>query len=125
MKKKILIVEDEQDVAIYLETLFQDNGYRALIAHDGEEGSRLAESERPDLITLDMTMPVQSGVKTYNHFKNDMNLKNTPVIVITAVGDSINEIIEKFKGLPVPENFISKPIEPQKLLQAIAEVLNT
>jgi len=121
--KKILIVDDEPDVAAYLETLFQDKGYDTAIAYDGVSGLEIAQSEKPDLITLDITMPIQSGVKTYERYKSDLDLLNIPVIIITAVGDSMGDLIEKFKGLPEPEGFMGKPIDPDKLLQMISEIL--
>lgn len=123
MSKKILIVDDEPDVATYFEALFQDNGYQTIVAYDGVEGLKLAKSEKPDLITLDITMPVHSGVKTYGHYKSDVRLIHTPVIIITAVGESKKDFLEKLKELPEPEGFISKPIEPGQLLTLISEIL--
>ena len=68
-------------------------------------------------------MPIQSGVKTYERYKSDLDLLYTPVIIITAVGDSMGDLIEKFKGLPEPDGFMGKPIDPDKLLQMISEIL--
>ena len=65
-KKKILIVDDEQDVLAYFEAVFQDSGYDTVLARDGFEGFELAKSEKPDLITLDITMPEHSG---YHHYR--------------------------------------------------------
>lgn len=124
MNKKILIVDDEPDVAIYFESLFQDNGYRTVVAYDGVAGLKLARSEKPDLITLDITMPVHSGVTTYGHYKSDARLINIPVIVITAIDESMKDFLEKLTGLPEPEGFISKPIDPEKLLDLISQILN-
>ncbi|MBW2489829.1 MAG: response regulator [Deltaproteobacteria bacterium] len=58
---KILIVENEQDIIAYFETIFQDNGYDTVSAKGGMEGFERAKSEKPDLIALDITMPKQSG----------------------------------------------------------------
>jgi len=124
-RKKILIVEDELDVATYLEILFQDGGYDTIIANDGMTGYALAKQEKPDLITLDITMPVQSGFRTYSHFKKDLQLMQIPVVIITAVRDSIDDLREEFKGLPGPEGFMSKPIIPARLLQVVKQILNS
>ena len=121
--KKILIVDDEPDVAAYLETLFQDNGYNTIIAYDGVAGVKIAQAEKPDLITLDVTMPNQSGIKTYECYKSDPDLIHTPVIIITATGDAFPDFLEKFKGLPDPEGFMGKPIDPFKLIEMISKVL--
>ena len=61
MAKKVLIIDDEQDMRVYLEALFRKAGYETETASDGEEGVRLAEAHRPDLITLDVLMPRKWG----------------------------------------------------------------
>jgi len=123
-RKKILIIEDESDVATYLEILFQDEGYDTIIANDGMAGYNLAKQEKPDLITLDITMPVQSGLRTYSRLKNDPQLMHIPVVIVTAVRDSMDDLREEFKGLPNPEGFMSKPILPARLFQVVKQILN-
>ena len=123
-KKKILIVDDETDVLTYLTALFQDNGYDTITAADGIKGFDLAKSEKPDLITLDIMMPDQSGVRTYRYYKGNDELRNTPVIIITAVGDSMKSFLKKLAGFPEPEGFINKPIDEAKLLEMVSDLLN-
>jgi len=123
-RKKILIIEDESDVATYLEILFQDEGYDTIIANDGMAGYNLAKQEKPDLITLDITMPVQSRIRTYSRLKNDPQLMHIPVVIVTAVRDSMDDLREEFKGLPNPEGFMSKPILPTRLFQVVKQILN-
>jgi len=94
--KKILIVEDEQDILAYFEAIFQDRGYHTVSAKDGFEGIELAKSEKPDLITLDITMPKQSGLKLYRQLKDHPALKNIPVIVITAHDDFLGVFLEEY-----------------------------
>ena len=60
-RKKVLVIDDEPNVVTYIETLLQDNGYDTVSAPDGEVGLEMAKKERPDLITLDITMPKKSG----------------------------------------------------------------
>lgn len=122
--KKILIVDDEQDVLFYLSTLFEDNGFDTITAENGIEAFRIAKAELPDLITLDITMPEQSGIKTYRYLKNEKNLQNIPVIIVTAVGEPIRSIMNEFAAFPEPEAFVSKPVD-QKELIAIANRLLT
>ena len=64
-KRTILIVDDEPDVAAYLKAFFEDNGFRAVTAADGKQGFEKATAEHPDLITLDITMPEESGVRMF------------------------------------------------------------
>jgi CheY-like chemotaxis protein len=122
-KKKILVVDDEQDVLIYLTALFQDNGYDVITAKDGIEGFDLAKKEKPDLITLDITMPDQSGVRTYRYYKGNDELRNIPVIIITAIGDSMRSFLKKLSGFPEPEGFMNKPIDEKTLLQMVSDLL--
>lgn len=121
-KKKILVVDDEKDVLTYLTTLLEDNGYDTISAMDGKEGFDLAKSEKPDLITLDITMPNQSGVRTYRYYKEDEALKDVPVIIVTAVGDSMRSFLKKLAGFSEPEGFMNKPIDEKELLKMVADL---
>lgn len=123
-KKKILVVDDEKDVLTYLTTLLEDNGYETISAGDGLKGFDLAKSEKPDLITLDITMPDQSGVRTYRYYKEDEELKNIPVIIVTAIGDSMRSFLKKLAGFSEPEGFMNKPIDEAELLKMVSDLLN-
>lgn len=122
-KKKILVVDDERDVLTYLTALLEDNGYETITAEDGKKGFDIAKAEKPDLITLDITMPDQSGVRTYRYYKEDDALKGIPVIIITAVGDSMRSFLKKLAGFPEPEGFMNKPIDEKELLEMISDLL--
>ena len=129
VKKKILILDDEPHVVTYLKTLLEDHGYLTSSAPNGIEGMKKAVSEKPDLITLDITMPEQSGIRFYRDLREDPELRATPVIVVTAVtgygGDP--EPFERFlktrKQVPPPEGFVSKPIDKQEFLDLVAKLL--
>ncbi|MBU0995993.1 MAG: response regulator [Proteobacteria bacterium] len=123
-KKKILVVDDEKDVLTYLTTLLEDNGYETVSAGDGLKGFDLAKSEKPDLITLDITMPDQSGVRTYRYYKEDEELKDIPVIIVTAIGDSMRSFLKKLAGFKEPEGFMNKPIDEAELLKMVSDLLN-
>ena len=123
-KKKILVVEDEQDVLTYLTTLFQDNGYDTVSAVDGVEALEIARKEKPDLISLDMAMPDQSGVRAYRLYKKDDELREIPVIIVTALGDSIRSFLKRLGGFPEPEGFMAKPIDKEGLLKMVADLLS-
>jgi len=120
--KKILVVDDELDVLMYLSTLFEDHNFDTITAENGIEALKLAKSELPDLITLDITMPEQSGIKTYRYLKNDKDLQDIPVIIVTAMGEPIKSIMNEFAAFPEPEAFVSKPVDQQELI-AIAQRL--
>ena len=122
--KKILIVDDEQDVLTYFEAVFQDNGYDTVSAEDGIEGFERAKSEKPDLIVLDITMPKQSGLKTYRQYKRQPALKNIPVIIVTAVNDAFNVLLDELEEFELPKGIFNTPIDPQVLLNVVSEILS-
>ncbi len=122
-KKTILVVEDEKDVRIYITALFQDHGYEILTAENGIEGFDLAKSDKPDLITLDIAMPDQSGMRTFRMFKDSDELKEIPVIIITGMGENVNSFIKRLKGFSQPEGFMGKPVDPEKLIKMVSDLI--
>ncbi len=122
-KKKILIVEDEQDISVYLAALFDDNGYETVTALDGLKGFDMAKTEKPDLITLDMAMPEQSGVRLFRKFREDPEILKIPVVIITGIGEDMETFFAKLKGFPSPEGFMAKPIEADALLKMVGDIL--
>jgi len=124
-KKKILIVDDEADVRTYLQTLFEDAGFETALAADGRECMAAVRGNRPDLITLDITMPEQSGVKTYRELKEkNPELTDIPVIVITAIGDEMERFLGSRKQIPKPDGFMAKPIDQERLLEMVNSLLS-
>ena len=128
-KKKVLIIDDEPDVASYLEMVLRDGGYATLVASDGNEGMELARREKPDLVTLDISMPKASGTRFYKEIKTDRDLASTPVVIVTAVtgygGDpyGYEKFISNRRLVPPPEGFFPKPIDPKEFLERIRELL--
>ena len=123
-KKKVLVVEDEVDVRTYISTLFQDQGYEILTAENGKEGFELALKEKPDLITLDIAMPSQSGMRTFRMFKDSEELKSIPVIIITGMGEDVSSFINRLKGFSSkPEGFMGKPIDEEKLIKMVSDLI--
>ena len=134
MPKKILIVDDDPDVILFLSTVVKDHGYIAVDASNGQEGLERAKSDHPDLILLDLMMPQKSGIALLSDLKKDDALKEIPVIMVTGVSSETGIDLEAFfnkgaTGDPVrnalkPEGYIEKPVDPQKLLKMIKEVLS-
>jgi CheY-like chemotaxis protein len=95
----------------YLVGFFEDNGYIALSAMDGEEAKEKIQSEKPDLITLDISMPEKSGVRLYREVKSDQELGQTPIIIVTGVssaqdggaGKDFERFLGSRKQTPPPE----------------------
>ena len=128
-KKKILILDDEPSARTYLQALLDDNGYETSVACDGKEGIEKARKEKPDLVTLDISMPEESGVRFYRELKEDPEMAKTPVVIVTAVtgagGDpeGFRKFISSRRHVPSPEGFISKPIDRDEFLNAVRKAL--
>ena len=128
--KKILVLDDEPHVVTYLETLLRDNGYETASASNGKEGMEKVKSEPVDLVCLDISMPEQSGVRFYRNLKDDPQLSEIPVLIVTAVTgyggdpDLFRRFISTRKQVPPPDGFLSKPIDKQEFLDAVAAILS-
>ena len=123
--KKILIIDDEEDVLTYLTAFFSDNDFYVISATDGKEGIKKALSEKPDVITLDISMPEESGVKALRELQNNENTKNTPIIIITGVTSDFKRFIKARKQVHMPEGYFEKPIDRELLLKKVNELLNS
>jgi DNA-binding response OmpR family regulator len=121
--KKILIIDDEEDVVTYLTTFFKDKGFNAIAAHDGKQGVEKAVKEKPDIITLDVSMPEESGVRALRDLQTNAVTKNIPVIIVTGVSSDFKKFIETRKQVHAPEGYFEKPIDRDKLLQKVKELL--
>ena len=127
--KKILVIDDEMDTVVYLETLLQDNGYLTVSANNGQEGMEKIKTEKPDLVVLDMSMPQKSGMGLYRELKSNPNLASIPVIFVTGVtgfgGDKegIKKFIDGRRNIASPEGYFSKPIDRDEFLKTVGKLL--
>jgi CheY-like chemotaxis protein len=122
-RKRILIVDDEEDILTYLSTLLQDHGYETRMAKDGIEALKKVEEDVPDLITLDISMPEKSGIRFYRDLKTSDRLKGIPIIIVTGVSEDIKKFISSRHQVPAPEGFVSKPIDQEEILKTISSII--
>jgi two-component system, OmpR family, phosphate regulon response regulator PhoB len=129
MAKKVLVVDDELDMRIFVSTLLETSGYKPLTAVDGKEGMLVARREKPSVVILDVMMPNESGIGMYRELKNDPELKNVPVIMVSALSKKTfyhsQKVLDEYKGenVPEPSAYIEKPPEPDELLEAVQDCL--
>jgi len=123
MAKKILIVEDEPDVVTWLKVLFEENGYTTVTANEGASGFEKALSELPDLITLDISMNGESGVKMYGKLGKNDKTKNIPVIMVTAAPHDLSTFMDRMKSKHSPAGFFEKPVDAQELVKKVKELI--
>ena len=121
--RKILIIDDEEDILTYLSAFFKDNKFEVITASNGRDGVKTALSEKPDIITLDISMPEESGVKALRELQNNSFTKNTPIIIITGVASDFKRFIQDRKQVHTPEGYFEKPIDRNLLLKKVKELL--
>jgi CheY-like chemotaxis protein len=122
-KKKILVVDDEPDMVTWLTTIFEDNGYDTISAENGIEAFAKAKSEKPDLITLDISMDKESGLKALRQLQESEETSGIPIIIVTGVSVDLKRFIERNKKLKFPEAFLEKPIDKEELLDTAANLI--
>lgn len=119
MTKKILVVDDEKDIVEMLKYNLQKEGYKVITAYNGKEALERAQ-QLPDLILLDVMMPVMDGLQTLKTLKQKKETESIPVLFLTAKGAETDEIV----GLEIgAEDYIIKPISIGKILARIRTVL--
>lgn len=120
MSKKILIADDEQNIVISVEFLLKREGFAVSVAGDGEEALAKVRSERPDLVILDVMMPKKNGFDVCQEIRNDPDLKDTRVLMLTAKGRDT----EMAKGLALgADNYMTKPFSTRELVAAVKKLL--
>jgi two-component system alkaline phosphatase synthesis response regulator PhoP len=118
--KKILVVDDEPDVASLLTLMLKSQGYDVIVARDGQEALEKARSQNPDLILLDVMLPKMDGYKVARMLKFDENFSHIPIILLTA------KIQEKDRqtGLEMGANdYVTKPFDTASLLSKVKAML--
>lgn len=125
MAKKILIVDDDPDVRLFLSTLLRDNGFETLEAPDGRAGLEMAISQAPALILLDLMMPRKSGIAMLSDLGRSERLRDIPVILVTGVAGETGMDLKGFlsKGDFMPAGIIEKPVEPDELINSVREAM--
>jgi len=121
MGQMILIVEDEPKNLKLIRDLLQASGYLTLEAIDGAEGVKLAKTKKPDLILMDILMPVMDGFEATKILKTDAETKNIPIIAMTAFAMKGDE--EKIRSVSC-DGYIIKPIDTREFLKKVSKFLS-
>jgi Fe-S oxidoreductase/CheY-like chemotaxis protein len=119
--RRILVVDDEDDARTFLSTVLEDAGARVLTAADGVHAVALARQERPDAITLDISMPGKDGVEVFGDLRADPVIGSTPVCVVTGHPEFRQVIYQR--AVPPPEGYLGKPVPAEKLVEALVRIL--
>ena len=120
MKKRILVVEDQEDNRQILRDLLGNAGYEMIEAQDGEQALAQAAKHRPDLILMDVQLPLMDGYEATRRLKADPALRAIPVIVVTSYALSGDEAKARAAGC---DAYVAKPYSPRTLLAKMREYL--
>ena len=119
--KKILIVDDEPNIVMALEYTFKKNNFEVFIARDGQEALDILKNQLPDIIILDVMMPMVDGFATLEQIKKDERLRHCKVIFLSAK----NKEKDTEKGLSLGANlYVVKPFSIKKLIEQVQELLS-
>jgi len=117
-RAKLLLVDDDVDLVRVMKGTLESNDYEVIIAYNGKEGMEKAKKEKPDLVILDILMPVADGFVFADQFRKEPSLANIPVIALTSFSESL--------GQPFPfevTEYIQKPLKPRDLVAKVEECL--
>jgi DNA-binding response OmpR family regulator len=120
-KQTILYIEDEPGMIDLVRLILERNGYTTLGALDAQSGIELLEQEKPDLVLLDIMLPQKDGWEVFRYMKSHDELKDIPIIVVTARTQPIDVILARH--VAKVDDYIKKPFGPAQILQSVQNVL--
>lgn len=120
-KVHVLLVEDDSFLANIYKTKFELEGFKVSVAENGELGLKEAKKKKPDLILLDILLPKMDGFTVLGHLKEDRELKNTPVILLTNLGQK--DDVEKGLELGAADYLIKAHFKPSETVEKVRSVL--
>ncbi len=124
-RAKILMVDDDADFVESTKTILESKPYEVIVASNGDEGLRKAREEKPDLILLDVIMPVKDGFTAAEQLKKDPQLSKIPTLMLTAFAEKgLETSIPVSRGFGLEtEDYIDKPVSPEELLARVEKHL--
>jgi two-component system, OmpR family, phosphate regulon response regulator PhoB len=118
-RPKILIIEDERALTQVLTYNLQREGYETLVAHDGQEGLRKAQTHLPDLVLLDLMLPVVDGLEVCRQLRSGEQTRKIPIVMLTAKGEETDQVVGFSLGA---DDYVTKPFSVKVLLQRIKAI---
>ena len=124
-RPRILIVDDDEDFVESTKTILESKPYDVIVAREGNEGIQKARDEKPDLIILDVIMPVKDGFTAAEQIKDDPELRHIPVLMLTGFSSKRQDSAISVRGgyTLEAEDYIEKPIAPDELLAKVQRYL--
>jgi len=120
MTERILVVEDQEDLRGILRDLLTSSGYEMLEAADGQAGVDKAKAEKPDLILMDIQMPVMDGYEATRQIKANLDLKSIPIVAVSSFAMKGDEEKARASGC---DHYVTKPYSPMQLLRTVRDLV--
>jgi CheY-like chemotaxis protein len=117
----VLVVDDDEEIRTFLATVLSDEGAATLEAGDGDEALQRAVRARPDLITLDLSMPGTDGIEAFVRLRNNPATEQIPVCIITGHPEFRKVIYDR--PVAPPEGFICKPCDPEHVVRTVQRII--
>ena len=127
--RAVLAVDDEADARDFVCTVLEENGYRPILAENGEEAMEIIRQNKPDLVILDILMPKQSGIRMYRELKTSESLRDIPVIICSGIARRTllrgQAALTESSGesVPDPDAYLEKPVTSTCLVATIKKIL--
>jgi CheY-like chemotaxis protein len=134
---RVLVVDDEMHLRLYIKAVFETAGYETAAAKNGEEGFRKAVEWKPDLVSLDLMMPGEGGIRLFQRLKADPELAQAGVLVVSAIaGGTFRHSLALLRAgasggdggeapLPEPDGYVEKPPRPEALLAEAERIMRS
>ncbi|NOZ00821.1 MAG: response regulator [Deltaproteobacteria bacterium] len=122
MAKRVLVIDDEKDMRVYLKTLLAKAGFETETAENGDEGLKKAMAAPPDLITLDVLMPKKSGVRAYGELRSAGKTSQVPIVILTGLAQREDFFGDELGDVPRPDAVIEKPIDRESFLGLVRKL---
>ncbi len=115
-KEKILVIDDEENIANLVKDILEGEGFQVTLAYDGEEGLEKIHQSPPDLVILDLRLPGMSGYQVCRKIREDVSFTHMPIIMLTAKGSTADKVI----GLSfAPDDYVTKPFQEEELVARV------
>jgi len=130
LDKKVLVVEDEDEVIDFVSAVLEENGFKVMIAKDGQEALQIIKDFTPDLIILDVLMPKKGGIKFYKEVKGSPSFQHIPVVIYSGIAKRTFLRTLKSRSdmedniIPMPDAYIEKPTKAEYFEKVIKDVLS-
>ena len=126
--KRVLIVDDDEGVRMFVAGIMEAEGWETEEALNGQQALDSAELEAPDLIILDVSMPVMDGFEAFRRLRDSPFTEKVPIIMLTGINEEQGESYDRDRmeqefGVEGPEDFVDKPVDPVFLLQSVMGVV--